>query len=163
MLYVSSERDRDISKNIGIGQITKLNPYLDSPVVWTVSVDNNLPEKSERGIWATPALYKNFLYTQSIGGEFMAIDTRDGKITWSEIIPEHSWSSPVVVDDELIVAKCNGEISFYDLSDPARPNFLRNVKISDGCIESTPVVWNGNLYVGSRDGYFYAIGEDKKY
>ena len=162
MLYVSAELDRDLGKNIGIGQITKLNPYLDNPVVWTVSVDNNFGSTKERGIWATPALYKDFLYVQSTKGKFIAIDTVDGGITWSATLPEHSWSSPLVVDDQLIVSRCDGEISFYDLSDPSKPNFLKNVKISDGCIESTPAVWNGKIYVGSRDGYFYAISGDKE-
>ena len=26
-------------------------------------------------------------------------------------------------------------------------------------IESTPAVWDGGIYVGTRDGYFYAVGD----
>ena len=29
----------------------------------------------------------------------------------------------------------------------------------EGCIESTPAVWNGRLFVGARGGRFYAIGD----
>jgi PQQ-like domain len=29
----------------------------------------------------------------------------------------------------------------------------------DGCIESTPAVWKGRIYVGARGGKFYAIGD----
>jgi hypothetical protein len=29
----------------------------------------------------------------------------------------------------------------------------------EGCIESTPTVWNGRMYVGARGGKFYAIGD----
>jgi outer membrane protein assembly factor BamB len=25
------------------------------------------------------------------------------------------------------------------------------------CVESTPAVWHGRMYVGSRDGFFYAL------
>lgn len=29
----------------------------------------------------------------------------------------------------------------------------------EGCIESTPAVFDGNIYVGTRGGAFYAIGD----
>jgi len=47
----------------------------------------------------------------------------------------------------------------YDVSDPSVLQLLWELPVGGGCIESTPAVWNGRLYVGSRDGYFYAIGE----
>jgi outer membrane protein assembly factor BamB len=28
-----------------------------------------------------------------------------------------------------------------------------------GSFESTPIVWQGRIYVGSRDGYFYCLGD----
>jgi outer membrane protein assembly factor BamB len=28
------------------------------------------------------------------------------------------------------------------------------------CIESTPAVWQGWLYVGTREGFFYGIADD---
>jgi hypothetical protein len=33
------------------------------------------------------------------------------------------------------------------------------IPVATGCLESTPAAWNGRMYVGSRDGYFYAIGD----
>ena len=37
--------------------------------------------------------------------------------------------------------------------------FLK-IKLGAGkCIESTPVIWRGRIYVGTWDGYFYAVGE----
>ncbi|MBM3885992.1 MAG: PQQ-binding-like beta-propeller repeat protein, partial [Gemmatimonadetes bacterium] len=30
---------------------------------------------------------------------------------------------------------------------------------SRACIESTPALWRGRLYVGARDGFFYALGD----
>ncbi len=160
MLYVSSEIDRDISKTIDIGQVTKLDPYSDKPLIWSIAVDENISPNKQRGIYATPALYKEHLYVQTTGGTFMAIDTKDGKITWSETLPEHSWSSPLVIDEKLIVATCKGKINFYDLHEPAQPKFFKEIPITENCIESTPAAWNGVMYVGTRDGYFYAIGPD---
>ena len=41
------------------------------------------------------------------------------------------------------------------------PNELWSVKL-DGCIESTPAVWHGMLWVGARGGKFYGIGDAKR-
>ena len=29
----------------------------------------------------------------------------------------------------------------------------------DGCIEATPAVWKGRIYVAARGGKFYALGD----
>ena len=29
--------------------------------------------------------------------------------------------------------------------------------LGEGCLESTPAVWDGGIYVGSRNGTFYAL------
>jgi outer membrane protein assembly factor BamB len=44
----------------------------------------------------------------------------------------------------------------YDISDPRAPVQRWNVELP-GCVESTPIVWDGGLWVGSRDGFLYAI------
>src|SRR5437764_6812648 len=31
--------------------------------------------------------------------------------------------------------------------------------VSAGCIEATPVVWKGVIYLGTRSGFFFAIGD----
>ncbi len=47
----------------------------------------------------------------------------------------------------------------YDVSDPTvDPPELWTVQLT-GCIESTPAVWNGRIFVGARGGQFYAIGD----
>ena len=28
-----------------------------------------------------------------------------------------------------------------------------------GCIEATPAVWKGRIYIGSRNGYLYVLGD----
>ena len=61
----------------------------------------------------------------------------------------------------LIAVDCVGEsgLRLYDLSDPLSPSELWTRPFESGsCIESTPAVWNGNIYVGSRDGFMYAFG-----
>ena len=71
-------------------------------------------------------------------------------------LPGPLWSSPVVVDDVLIQTDCEGGINAFDLSGGGRPTELWSIQVG-GCLESTPAVWDGWIYVGSRDGSFYAV------
>ena len=65
----------------------------------------------------------------------------------------------MVVDDVLIEGDCNGVLHAYDVSEPGEdPPELWSVELG-GCIESTPAVWNGRIYVGTRAGRFWAIGD----
>jgi outer membrane protein assembly factor BamB len=65
----------------------------------------------------------------------------------------------VVVDDVLLQGDCSGVLHAYDVSDPkADPPELWTVQL-EGCIESTPAVFDGRIFVGARGGAFYAIGD----
>jgi outer membrane protein assembly factor BamB len=82
-------------------------------------------------------------------------------------------STPIIVGDNIIACGYDSRVKVYRIvyDDPEGvPLKARNgktvrvgVKLMDslklgGTIESTPVVWNGRIYVGCRDGYFYCIG-----
>jgi outer membrane protein assembly factor BamB len=161
MLYVSVEQERFNARSREVGQLIKLDPYTaDDPLLWSVEVPA-LPGE-DGGIWATPALHGGYLYAATHPGELLVVDTGTGEVTFRDQIGWHAWSSPVVVDDTLLVStNCvdGAGLRAYDLTDPATPRFLWEATETGGCIESTPVVWDGRIYVGSRDGYFYAFGE----
>ena len=77
-------------------------------------------------------------------------------------MPGPTWSSPVVVDDVLIQGDCLGDLHAYDVSDERRrPPELWRVALG-GCIEATPAVWKGRIYVGTRAGAMYAIGNKRR-
>ena len=63
----------------------------------------------------------------------------------------------MVVDDTLVTATCLGDIRAYSLEDPASPRKLWEVGLGEACLEATPVVWDGVIYLGSRDGFFRAL------
>ena len=89
----------------------------------------------------------------------MGVDQETGKILWDKHLPGPTWQSPVVVDDVLIQGDCNGVLHGYDVSDPrVEPKELWTVELG-GCIESTPAVWKGRIYVGTRGGKFFAMGD----
>jgi len=165
MLYVAIEQERFNERGREIGQLIKLDPTRpESPLVWSVEVPPRTPG-DDGGLWATPALGSGssdgMLYAATHPGELLAVDTETGEVTWRDEIGWHAWSSPIIVDDTLVVGTdclAGGGLRAYDLSDPRRPKRRWNVALGGGCIESTPIMWNGRIYVGSRDGYFYAFG-----
>ena len=65
----------------------------------------------------------------------------------------------MIIDDVLIQGDCNGVLHGYDGSDTSvAPQELWTVTL-EGCIESTPAVWKGRIFVGTRAGRFYAMGD----
>ncbi|NOY55198.1 MAG: PQQ-binding-like beta-propeller repeat protein [Actinobacteria bacterium] len=161
MLYVAIEMQRFNERSREVGQIIKLDPYTDGdPRQWGVAVPPI--GNDEGGVWATPALGDGVLYVATHPGELLAIDTETGEVVWRDEVGWHAWSSPVIVDDTLVQAvNCGvgGALRAYDLTDPRSPVQVWETAPVGGCIESTPAIWKGRIYVGSRDGFFYAFGD----
>ncbi|HUG88349.1 MAG TPA: PQQ-binding-like beta-propeller repeat protein, partial [Actinomycetota bacterium] len=89
----------------------------------------------------------------------LGVNRNTGRIRWEFRLPPPTWTSPAIVDDVLILGDCAGVLHAYDVSDPKRePPELWSVPL-EGCIESTPAVWDGMVYVGARGGAVYGIGD----
>lgn len=146
----------NIDRTREIGQLIKLDPYTDGdPLVWGVDLASSGGEDS--GTWATPALHEGMLYTNTHLGRLIAVDAETGETVWEDTVGWHSWSSPAVVDDTLVVATCAGDVRGYSLADPRAPVRDWTVSLGETCLEATPAIWDGTIYVGSRDGYLRAI------
>lgn len=157
-LYVAAELERNLPRAAEVGQLVKLDPYTTAdPLVWSVT---DPPRGGVGGIWATPALHGDMLYVPTHTGRLLGVNRHTGEIVWEKPFSYHAWSSPVVVDDILLVGDAEGILHAYDVSDAvANPPQLWEVAVGAGGIESTPVVWKGRIYVGTRDGRFYCLGE----
>jgi outer membrane protein assembly factor BamB len=82
-----------------------------------------------------------------------------GRILWQKSVPGPTWGSAVPIDGQILVGDCAGVLHNFDISNPRKkPKELWQVKLS-GCIESTPAVWDGMIWVGSRGGAIYGIGD----
>ncbi|HWJ64759.1 MAG TPA: PQQ-binding-like beta-propeller repeat protein [Acidimicrobiales bacterium] len=168
MLYVASERERASShaRTDEAGQLMKLDPTKpDDPLVWSIKDPPSDPpsggceEAACYGIWGTPAIADGVVYAATNHGRFFGASMETGEILWEKELPSPTWQSPVVVDDTLIQGDCSGVLHAYDVSDPkADPPERWTVQL-EGCIESTPAVFDGRIYVGARGGAFYAIGD----
>ncbi len=163
-IVVPVEYERKNERGREVGQLVKLDPWVaagENPLVWSVHVpDDPRPGVAEDdgGIWATPALHAGHLYVTTHPGDLLVVDAATGRVTHTERFGYHEWSSPVVVDDTLVVARClGGGMLAWSLADPASPTPLWEATLPSGsCIESTPAVWKGRIWVGSRDGYLHA-------
>ena len=60
-----------------------------------------------------------------------------------------------MVVDDVLIGRLRGHPLGFDVSDTrSSPTVDREV---GGCIEATPAVWNGRIYVGTHGGSFYAL------
>jgi outer membrane protein assembly factor BamB len=71
-----------------------------------------------------------------------------------------SISTPAIVGGRMVAAGLDNTVRLYDIAQTAD-----GVSISErarftagGPFESTPLVWEGRVYIGSRDGYLYCLG-----
>ena len=111
------------------------------------------------GVWATPAIADGMVYVATNGGRLLGIDADDGKVRWQKKLPGPTWQSPVVVDGVLLAGRLQRRAARLRRPQAGvEPKELWKVKLG-GCIESTPAVWKGRIYVGTRAGRFFAIGD----
>ena len=157
MLYVGSEFERHNDRSKQVGQMMKLDPTKpDDPLVWSLKDQTSV---GKSGVWATPAIYNGVVYFATNGGRVLGVDQSSGAVLWEKDLGSQTWQSPVVVDNTLIEGDCNGNLNAYDVSDPRiDPPLKWTVKLT-GCIEATPAVWKGRIYVAARGGQLYAIGD----
>ncbi len=160
-LYVASEFQRFNERSRRVGQMMKLDPRTPAdPLVWSVSA-SEIGFQGAGGSWSTPALYGRYVFFTSAAGRVFGVDRVSGRVAWEVQIGSPAIGSPVVVDGTLIQGDCTGHLYAWDVSDPTVPPPLRwSLDLGD-CIESTPAVWRGWLYVGTREGSVYGIADEQ--
>lgn len=158
-LYVGVEYDRKLARADEVGQLLKLDPRRpDDPVVWSIR-DTEIGPGGDAGVWSTMALHKDVAVATTNAGRVLGIDRESGTVRWTLRMTPPVWQSPVVVDDVLIQGDCDGVLHAYDVSDTSVTPTLEWQLDIGGCIESTPVVWDGWIYVGTRAGSFVAVSD----
>ena len=104
----------------------------------------------------------SYVYFTTAAGRVLEVDRASGKIVWELAIGSPAIASPVVVDGVLIQGDCTGALYAWDVSSPRKkPRQLWKMQFG-GCVESTPAVWHGWLYVGTRLGQIYGIADPAK-
>jgi outer membrane protein assembly factor BamB len=160
MLYVASEFQRFLDRSRDVGQLMKLDPSRpDDPLVWAIAA-SEIGFDGAGGSWSTPALDGDRVYFATAAGRVLAVDRETGEVAWELQVGSPSIASPVVVDGTLIQGDCTGHLYAWDLLAAAEgpPPLRWSLDLGD-CIESTPAVWRGWLYVGTREGYVYGLAD----
>ncbi len=155
MIYAGVEYERGNARSQEVGQIIKLDPSQpDDPLIWGVDERPRL----DSGVWATPGLHRDLLIVPTDTGRVLGLDRNTGEERWAKQLGVTTWQSPVIVDDVWIQGDCAGILRGFDVSDTmVDPPMLWEVDL-EGCIESTPAVWNGQIFVGSWAGQIFALG-----
>ena len=166
----------------GNGGLLKLNPAKDpeESVVWFLPTGNKSFLDWQGGIVGSPAV--NTLYSKvsgkslaavnGIDGYLYLIDTDsvisnekvtgfDGKslfatpIVYDKFKMGASISSPLMINDAVIAGGYNG-LHLFRITPELK---LELVDLFRTSLEATPIVYDGRIYVGSRDGYLYCFGD----
>jgi outer membrane protein assembly factor BamB len=87
-----------------------------------------------------------------------------------------SISTPIIVGDSIVAAGYDKTVHLYRITYrqaredaegaiPSRNGDWWTVGVREtasqtlgASIESTPIMWDGRVYIGARDGYFYCLG-----
>lgn len=157
-LYVASEYQRFHERSRELGQLMKLDPDRpDDPVVWSVDAPE-IGFEGAGGSWSTPAIWQDHVYFTTAAGRVLAVDALSGEITWEAQIAAPAIGSPVVVDGVLMQGDCSGTLHAWRLAPFRDPAPMWSLDLGE-CLESTPAVWQGWLYVGTREGYLFGIAD----
>ncbi|TMK78280.1 MAG: hypothetical protein E6G47_09995 [Actinobacteria bacterium] len=142
-----------------IGSLMKLDPRKPkNPLAWSVQLGGF---ERDGGLLGTPAYYKGTIYATYTEGGFAAINAKTGKLYYTYSLPGPTWGSPVPVDDKLLIGDAAGDLLEFDISNPSKkPKLVWSLDLG-GTIESTPAVWHGWIYVGTRGGAIYGISGPK--
>ncbi|HEX6398993.1 MAG TPA: PQQ-binding-like beta-propeller repeat protein [Actinomycetota bacterium] len=158
-LYVASEYQRGNERSHEVGQLMKLDPSRpEDPLVWSIHA-REIGFEGAGGSWSTPALYADLVIFTTAAGRVLAVERETGDVRWERRVGAPAIGSPVVVGGVLIQGDCRGDLWAWDVSEPvADPVLLWRLHFND-CIESTPAVWRGWIYLGTRQGYLYGLTE----
>lgn len=167
----------------GNGGCFKIDPSKspDSSIVWFFTVQNKRFATWEGGIIGTAGI--NDFYQKDSSKNIVAVSAIDGYLyvfhnsylqygkkakspfsneyynTPKEIFKYYigpSISSPIITENKIIACSYLGTYLF-DYNDSLKFN-LKQYK--PGIFEATPIIFNKNIYVASRDGYLYCFGNE---
>jgi outer membrane protein assembly factor BamB len=99
-------------------------------------------------------VWRKRVFACSARGALDCLDLETGKVLWSRTVKGGSWSSPVPVGGVLVLGDMKGRLHGLEAR-TGKP--LWAVELG-GRIHSTPVVVDRRIYVGTTDGWFYALG-----
>jgi outer membrane protein assembly factor BamB len=154
------------------------SPVIDEDTIFLGSFDRHLyaikigsdvpiwkfPQENPAGnwFWASPIVHEGIVYAGCLDGKLYAIEAETGGKLWEFDTGDPIVSSPVLMDNLLIVANESGTVYIFDLSaelgDKAVP--LKTISIGAG-VKSSFCAQEGLVYIRSEDTWIYVVDIDK--
>ena len=123
---------------------------------WIQNVSGNIE-------FCSPVISDNRLYIASVQllySNFYCIDADTGEIIW-EIKGSRTWSTPAIAEGRVVIGyglySDEGLVSCFDAF---TGKWLWSIKPDKG-VKSSPVIFDGKVYVGSNVGRVYCIDLDE--
>jgi len=159
------------------GGVFKLDPRQppEQAVVWFFPTGNRRFSDWEGGVVGSPAVHDSLVLFRAIDGGLYLVNhylieskapVRFNKILYpqpkllAKIVLSPAIATSLIVDDRVLTVGYDDKVRTYGVERRAGQTalVLRDSLIIPGFFESTPLVWDGRIYVGNRNGYFYCIG-----
>jgi outer membrane protein assembly factor BamB len=166
-----------IAPKSGEGGVRSLDP------IWQFDFDPTAPKgdihpymtnrrEGPSNIYGMPVFYHNRIYVAGGGDLFWGknqawlkcIDvTKTGNITtnglvWSYALEKHVLSTPAISGGLLFIADCGRKFHCLD-AETGQPHWSHEIK---GEVWASPLVADGKVFLGTRNGTFYIFGASKE-
>ncbi len=169
--YALDAEDGHVIWKKNIGKAIYYSPALARPlvadgVVHVIGKDHHayaFDEKTGEEKWtleiadgfASPLLLSNEILFPSESGHLVAVDRDKGEISWQKKLDTAFYSaSPIAQGEAILLVGVDGRFFILDGKTHETRVALR---VSRGFNFSTPVIVGGKIWIGSLDGYLYAI------
>ncbi|MEA1871868.1 MAG: PQQ-binding-like beta-propeller repeat protein [Chloroflexota bacterium] len=122
------------------------------------------PQEKPAGnwFWASPIVNEGIVYAGCLDGRVYAIEAKTGEKLWEFDAGDTIVSSPVLMDNLLIVIDESGTVYVFDLGtellDKAVP--LKTISIG-AAVRSSFCAQEGLVYIRGEDNWIYAVDIDK--
>lgn len=104
---------------------------------------------------STVSIADGLLYVCDVGGRLHCLDAETGQRYWEHDTSSIVWGSTLVADGKVLMPTPKG---LYVLAAGKEKKLLSHVNVG-ATIYATPVVANGTLYIASRGGWLWAVGQ----
>lgn len=160
------------------------SPVIDADVIYVGSFDRHLyaleiggnqslwrfPQEKPAAnwFWASPAVNEGVVYAGCLDGRLYAINATTGQELWSYMTedqkdkPSPIISSPVLMDNLLIVVNESGTVYVFDLTEENREEGVPLEPISIGAdVKSSFCAQDGLVYIRSENNSVYVVDIDE--